>query len=193
MAKAKEEIDTAIAFDQAHKVQILIQSFGNQLSQKEKNKYLLNYYARPQSAPLLLAIGADEDIHFNCSCLQSRNSGLPNQRYQESILHMAAECGNWGVVQALLKYKAIVDARDTHTQETSLMKVCRIRAIDYYRWDRRYLGDYITIIEDLIETGADQSLTNKERKTALQIAQTEIEDLKKREIIVKYLSCQKLK
>lgn len=189
---AKEHIEHCIAYDITSTAKPLLTRYGSQLSQKEKDKYLISCYARPGMAPLILKLGADANVHFHCNCTSCALSGLPNSCKKESILHVAAARGNPGVVKALLDYNAYVNARD-EKQETPLMKACRIHAINASRGDKRYIGDYMYTIEYLIEAKADRNLINQEGKTALQIAQTEIEDPKGREIIVNSLACQKIK
>ena len=188
---AKGKISTSIGFDKSYDLKVLIHLFGDQISQDEKNKYLLHCYARPYSAPLILGLGANANVHNKCECISSALSGLPNSCKKYSILHEAAERGNPAVVKALLEYKAHVDARDDK-QETALMKACHLQQINGYRGDNRYIGHYTLTIEYLLKAGADEFLTNAAGKTALQIAQTEIANLQHREIIVKYLSNKKI-
>lgn len=192
LADAKKKIATAVGFDESYDLEILIQLFGAQLSQQEKNENLLNCYARPHSAPLILALGADANVHNDCKCISSVLSGFPNSCKKYSILHEAAERGNPGVVRALLAHGANVDHLDTEKQETPLMKTCRLQQIDGYRGDNRYISHYYWTIVYLLQAGADTSLKNKAGKTAIQIAQTEIADLRHREIIVKCLSNKKI-
>lgn len=190
LAQAKDKISTAIAFDESYDLKILLQLFGPQISKEEKNKHLLNCYARPYSAPLILALGANPNVHNNCECRFIFDN--PNNCKKYSILHEAAERGNPGVVEALLDFKAHVDAVEKDTQETPLMKACRIKAIYYSRGDARSLGNYLYLIRKLIDVGANLKLTNNAGKTARQIAQTEIQDPKARKIVVDFLSCQKI-
>jgi ankyrin repeat protein len=192
LADAKNRISTAVAFDESYDLKILLQLFGDQLSQEEKNEYLLRCYARPHSTPLILGLGANPNVHNECKCISSALSGLPNSCKKYSILHKAAERGNPDVVKALLKYNAHVNALD-NKQETALMKACRLQQINGYRGDNRYIDHYMLTIEHLLNAGADETLTNAVGKTAFQIAQTEIAHLELREIIVTYLSKQKLR
>lgn len=189
--KAEKKINSAIGFDSAYKAKLLLDLFGSQLSQEKKNNFLLSCYARPQIAPMLLALCANSNVHMKCACLHARWSGLPNSCKQESILHCAASSGNYGVVEALLKYNTIVDALDIDG-ETSLMKACRINATYCNRGDYRSIYQYIGIIRILVKHGADGTLKNSAGKTALEIAQ-EISDVAVRILITQELKPNKIK
>lgn len=192
LPKAKKEIGHFINLGQSLPVEKLLVLFGPQLTQKEKDHYLFNCYARPTIAPLFLALGANANLHRDCGCKNAAWSGLPNGCKHESILHLAAETGNSDVVKVLLEYKAKINALNAQN-ETPLMKACLIRATNFNRGSLRHIEDYIEIIKHLVYAGADVTLKNKAGKTALEIAQTEITNAKEREIIVNFLSCQKIK
>lgn len=187
LAVAKDRISIAIAFDESYDLKILLQLFGNQLSQEEKNEHLLNCYARPHSAPLILGLGADANVHNECKCISSALSGFPNSCKKYSILHEAAERGNPGVVKALLEHGAHIDPIDKEKEETALMKACRLNQIGGYRGNRRYIDAYYWTVTYLVQNGADTTLKNKAGKTAIEIAQEDISDLKHREIIIRCL------
>ena len=193
LAQAKKEIGHCINLEYSFPLKQLLQQFGSQLSEKVKDHYLFNCYARPSIAPLFLALGANANLHRQCGCKKAAWSGLLTDSCKyESILHLAAETGNSGVVKALLEYKAQVNAINAQN-ETPLMKASRIRATNFTGSSTRYIEDYIEIIEHLVAAGADATLVNRASKTALQIAHIEITNPQKRQIIVNCLTCQKIK
>lgn len=184
---AKREIQTCIGFDKAGTLEPLLEEWGSHMSQQEKNEFLLDCYARPNVAPLILALGCNPNVHEKCQCWP----GIPNTCKKVSILHVAAERGNPLVAKALLAYDALVDAIDSENEETPLMKACRVVQINGYRGDNRYISHYCWTITYLLRAGADVSLKNKAGKTALQIAQ-EIADPHHRTCIVNLLPLQKI-
>lgn len=198
LKEAKDKISTAIAYDESHDLKLLLSLFGAQISQEEKNEYLLRCYARPYSAPLILALGANPNIHAKqrpedrCDCAWSPLPGLPHRCKKYSILHEAAERGNPLVVKALLEHGALVDPLDVEKGETPLMKACRLQQINGSRGDNRYLSDYYWTIKHLLNAGADSSLQNAAGKTAREIAQ-EIADSTDRTTIVGLLPIQKIR
>lgn len=189
--KAKKKLGRKINRDQAYRAQILITIFGPQFSQEYKNNCLVSCYNRPEIASLLLAIGADSNAHSHCKCLTAKWNGRPNDCHKESILHLAAKTGNSSTVQALLEYKAKVDAQD-FAGETPFMKASRIQAVYWSRGDERGLGHYFKIIRLLLKYGADGTKINSEGETALKIAQKEIKQDKLRILIVAELSLKKI-
>lgn len=189
--KAQKKLRRRINRDDPYTAQILIDIFSPQFSQEYKNNCLVSCYNRPEIASLLLTIGADSNTHSHCICLTAKWNGRPNDCHKESILHLAAKTGNTGTVQALLEYKAEVDAED-HLGETPLMKASRIQAVYWSRGDERGLGHYFKIIRLLLKYGADRTKINSKGETALKIAQKEIRQDKLRTLIVAELSLKKI-
>lgn len=183
--QAKKQIDYWIGFNRPTNVKILLDLYGSQLSQKEKDEYLRGCYARPGIAPMLLALGADSNVHLCKYCKDKTSAECTGQ----TILHVAAQTGNPGVVKTVLEHSAQINDVDAN-QETPLMLACRAHAIYSTRGDTRNLGHYTDIIGQLIAAKADTKLTNKDDKTALQIAQTELQDPHVRQIIVDMLTKQ---
>lgn len=191
LEKAKIEIERNIRAHDADKVKMLLELFGNKLSQQEKDSYFFDCYRSPRLVSCFLDIGADVNIHYDCK--QSQHSELSNPCTQENMLHMAADVKNYDLIKILLKYNPLINALDNQ-QETPLMKACAQRVYTMTQGGhKKYIPLSIDLILDLIEAGANRSLTNESGKTALQIAQTEIVDLEQRQIIVELLTCKKTK